>query len=125
MSLQVPVGGGGGPTQPHHLDSDEICIQETIGKFYIFFQKLVTLKSEIERLGDIDEHTRVRVLDQLDDIESEYCECERVREFLSCICACMGCSILIPVATQGPCIFLGQRCIIIALFDEIVQLLSS
>lgn len=84
MSLQVPVGGGGVPTQPHHLDSDEICIQETIGKFYIFLQKLVALKSEIEHLGDIDEHTRVRVLDQLDDIESEYCECERVREFLSC-----------------------------------------
>jgi len=76
MSLQVPVSGGGVPTQPHQLDSDEICIQETIGKFYIFLQKLVALKNEIERLGDIDEHTRVRVLDQLDDIESEYCECE-------------------------------------------------
>ena len=111
------------PAQPHHLDSDEICIQETIGKFYIFFQKLVTLKSEIERLGDIVEHTRVRVLDQLDDIESEYCECERVREFTPHLCL-HGCSILRPVATLGPCIFLGQRCII-ALFDEIVQLLSS
>ena len=74
------------PTQPHHLDSDEICIQETIGKFYIFFQKLVTLKSEIERLGDIDEHTRARVLDQLDDIESEDCESERMRGFdLHCV----------------------------------------
>ena len=73
MSLQVPSGGGG--IQPHRLDSDEICIREAIRKYYVFIHKVDTLRDEIGQLGNIDEQTRLRVLDQLDDIESEL-QCE-------------------------------------------------
>ena len=69
MSLQVPTGGGG--VQPHRLDSDEICIREAIRKYYVFIHRVDTLRDEIGQLGNIDEQTRLRVLDQLDDIESE------------------------------------------------------
>lgn len=79
MSLRVPTGGGG--VQPHRQDSDEVCIREAICKYYVFIHKVDTLRDEIGQLGNIDEQTRLRVLDQLDDIESELqCQGERGRK---------------------------------------------
>lgn len=54
-----------------NLDVDEANIQEAIAQFYLFFGRMVRLRNDIEQLA-LDDQTKNRILDQLEDIESEY-----------------------------------------------------
>lgn len=88
MSLQVPGSG----VQSPRLDP-EVCIREAIRKYYVFIHKVDNLREDIGRLGNIDEQTRMMVLDQLDDIESEsQREGRLVWEVggMHCTCVCSG-----------------------------------
>ena len=80
MSLQVPGSGVPSP----RLDP-EVCIREAIRKYYVFIHKVDNLREDIGRLGNIDEQTRMMVLDQLDDIESE----SQREGWLVCVCVCV------------------------------------
>ncbi len=48
---------------------EEVNIQEAIGQFYSFFGRMGQVKSEIDRLN-LDDHTKIRIYTQLEDIES-------------------------------------------------------
>lgn len=51
------------------MESEEVCIQEVIAQFYIFIQKLVQFRNDIEMLPGLDPRTRDRLLYQLEGIE--------------------------------------------------------
>ena len=53
-----------------NLDAEETNIQDAIAQFYSFFGRMVQLRNNIEQLA-LDFHTKDRILDQLEDIESE------------------------------------------------------
>ena len=52
------------------MDIEESCIQEAIGQFYSFFGQMVRLKTDIDQLS-LDSRTKMRIFNQLEDIESE------------------------------------------------------
>ena len=53
-----------------NLDVEEANIQEAIAQFYSFFGRMTQLRNNIEGLA-LDFHMKNRILDQLEDIESE------------------------------------------------------
>lgn len=85
MSLQVPGSG----EQPPRLDP-EACIREAIWKYYVFIHKVDTLREEIGQLGNINEQARLKVLNQLDDIESESQWKGRLGMYCTCVCGGFG-----------------------------------
>jgi UDP-N-acetylmuramyl tripeptide synthase len=54
-----------------NLDMEETNIQEAIAQFYMFFGRMVRLRNDIDLLA-LDDLTKNRILDQLEDIESEW-----------------------------------------------------
>ncbi len=51
------------------IESEEACIQEVIAQFYLFIQKMVQLRNDVELEPGLDHRARDRILDQLEGIE--------------------------------------------------------
>ena len=82
-----------------NLDVEEANIQEAIAQFYSFFGRMVQLRNDIELLA-LDDQTKNRILDQLEDVESEflyYVWC------LVCECTCMHTCIFILAVSVAEC----------------------
>ena len=70
VSSEVKAGNSTEMNNYPNLDVEEANIQEAIAQFYSFFGRMVQLRNNIEQLA-LDFQTKNRILDQLEDIESE------------------------------------------------------
>ena len=107
-----------------NLDVEEANIQEAIAQFYSFFGRMVQLRNDIELLA-LDDLTKNRILDQLEDIESELfyivwclvCEC-------TCTCICiLAVSVAECWCVVGVCVLM-MHCVVFV-DDEHVKLCAG